>query len=63
MNQKDLVRALVRDRPFPDRPRRVRLVQTHMSYVFLTHRFVYKIESLDFSFADFSTTALERRFV
>lgn len=63
MNQKDLVRALVQDRPFPDRPRQVRLVQTHMSYVFLTHRFVYKIKkALDLGFADFSTPALRRRF-
>lgn len=41
-------------------PRRVEIVQTHASYVFLVGRYVYKIKKpVDFGFLDFST--LERR--
>jgi aminoglycoside phosphotransferase family enzyme len=45
---------------YPDHPRRVRLVQTHSSWVLLTPRFVYKVKKpVNFGFLDFST--LERR--
>jgi uncharacterized protein len=45
---------------YPHRPRGVRLVQTHASWVFLATPLVYKIKKpVDFGFLDFST--LERR--
>ncbi len=63
MNQVSLIRALARSRAFPDHPRKVRLVQTHLSYVFLTPTRVYKIKkAVDLGFADFSTLARRRRF-
>lgn len=45
---------------YPDRPHEVRLVETHISQVFLTDRFVYKLKKpVRFEFLDFTT--LERR--
>ncbi len=45
---------------YPDRPREVRVVETHISRVFLTDHFVYKLKKpVQFDFLDFST--LENR--
>jgi len=47
---------------YPEKPHRVDLVQTQMSFVFLTGSFAYKIKKpLDFGYADF-TTLEKRRF-
>lgn len=55
-----LVRALLDGQAYPEKPGRVDLVQTQMSFVFLTGTFVYKIKkALHFGFADF--TSLEKR--
>lgn len=63
MDQEALVRSLLRRRAFPDHPARVRLVQTHLSWVFLTPTRVYKIKkAVNLGFANFSTLALRRRF-
>jgi len=48
---------------YPHHPRRVEIVQTHASYVFLAGRYVYKIKKpVDFGFLDFSTLERRRRF-
>jgi len=45
---------------YPDHPSRVDVIQTHMSWVFLTDQLVYKLKKpVRFDFLDFST--LERR--
>jgi len=45
---------------FPDKPKKVRLIQTHISFVFLTGKFAYKIKkSVNFGFLDF--TSLKNR--
>ena len=45
---------------YPERTERVRKIETHASYVFLTDRFVYKIKkNVNFGFLDFSS--LEKR--
>ncbi|MBM3132413.1 MAG: hypothetical protein FJZ95_05205 [Chloroflexi bacterium] len=55
-----LVRALLRGDSYPEKPRRIDLMQTQMSFVFLTGEHVYKIKKpLNFGFADF--TSLEKR--
>lgn len=55
-----LIRALMDGEAYPEKPGRVDLVQTQMSFVFLTGAFAYKIKKpLDFGFADF--TSLEKR--
>jgi aminoglycoside phosphotransferase family enzyme/predicted kinase len=55
-----LVEALLDPQAYPDSPSRVELVETHISHLFLTGSFVYKVKkSVDFGFLDF--TALEKR--
>jgi hypothetical protein len=63
MDQGALARALRCFRTFPDHPARVRLVQSHLSTVFLTPSLAYEIKkAVDLGFAGFSTLARHRRF-
>jgi hypothetical protein len=56
----DLIDAMLRPEFFPERPARVTLLQTHISFVFLAGSAVYKVKkSVRFPFLDFST--LDRR--
>ena len=54
-----LVRALLRPQAYvPDsvRPQAIELVETHISYLFLTGLHVYKVKKpVDFGFLDFTT--------
>lgn len=53
-----LVRAMLRPGFYPRRPERVRLVQTHVSWVFIAGDRVYKVKKpVDFGFLDFSSLA------
>src|SRR5579883_3116032 len=48
---------------YPDVPANVRLVETHISSVFLAGPHVYKLKKpVDFGFVDYSTLARRRRF-
>lgn len=59
MEQRDL-ESLLRPEAYPDAPQTVHLKQTHISYLFLTDHFVYKIKKpVDFGFLNFST--IDRR--
>ncbi len=54
-----IVEHLSRSRSYPERPRRVEYVETHISWVFLTDRFVYKLKKpVAFDFLDFTTPEL-----
>lgn len=56
------VQALLKPSAYPDSPPEVELRQTHISYLFFTPRYVYKIKKpVDFGFLDF-TTLEKRRF-
>jgi len=56
------IRALQRRAPFPGKGRRVELIQTHLSYVFLVGEDVYKIKKpVDLGFADFTTLAKRKK--
>lgn len=58
-----VVEFLSKPLAYPHRPRRVEVVQTHASYVFLAGPYVYKVKKpVDFGFLDFSTRARRRRF-
>ena len=58
--QERLLPFLLDPHSYPHRPKRVRLVQTHTSFVFLVPPFVYKVKKpVNFGFLNFST--LERR--
>jgi aminoglycoside phosphotransferase family enzyme/predicted kinase len=63
MTANALVEALLQPAAYPDRPSQVELRQTHISWVFLTDRFVYKIKKpVAFGFLDFTTLAARRFF-
>jgi aminoglycoside phosphotransferase family enzyme/predicted kinase len=58
-----LVAFLSDPRSYPDRPRTVRLIQTHASYVLMTSRYVYKVKKpVNLGFLDFSTLKKRRYF-
>jgi aminoglycoside phosphotransferase family enzyme/predicted kinase len=58
--EKRLLRSLLKPAAYDEQTTAVRLVQTHVSYLFVTDRFVYKIKKpVDLGFLNFST--LDRR--
>ena len=58
--QKTVVEALLSPEAYPEDPGKIELIQTHISFVFLTKNFVYKVKKpVNFGFLDFST--LEKR--
>lgn len=62
MEFSELLQALLNPAVYPDRPQRIDLVQTHISAIFLTGNYVYKIKKpVNFGFLDF-TTLEKRRF-
>jgi aminoglycoside phosphotransferase family enzyme len=62
MVQKQIVEALTKPEAYDEEPGRIELVQTHISFVFLTRNFVYKVKkAVDLGFLDF-TTLEKRRF-
>ena len=63
ISQERLHAFLSDPRSFPERPSRVRVVQTHASYLVLTPRHVYKVKKpVNFGFLDFSTLEKRRYF-
>src|SRR3989304_4689203 len=60
--QKQVVDALMKPEAYDEDPGKIELVQTHISFVFLTKNFAYKMKkAVDFGFVDF-TTLEKRRF-
>jgi len=58
--QRQVVEALMKPEAYGEEVEQIELKQTHISWVFLTGKFVYKIKkAVDFGFLDFST--LEKR--
>ncbi len=54
--QKQVVQALLNTEAYPEVTDKVELIQTHISFVFLTKNFVYKVKkAVNFGFLDFST--------
>ncbi len=52
----DLPAALLQPEVYPDAPRRVEVVQTYISYIFLTDHYAYKVKKpVNFGYLDFST--------
>jgi len=55
-----LRKALLSPEIYPDRPRAIKFIETHISLLFLTGNYVYKVKKpVDFGFLDFTT--LEKR--
>jgi aminoglycoside phosphotransferase family enzyme len=62
MEQKQVVEALMKPEAYDEDPNGIELAQTHISYVFLTKNFVYKVKkAVNLGFLDF-TTLEKRRF-
>ena len=60
LTQKQIVEALLKPEAYDEDPGEIELCQTHISFVFLTRKFVYKVKkAVNFGFLDFST--LEKR--
>jgi aminoglycoside phosphotransferase family enzyme len=60
--QKQVVEALMKPEAYDEDPGDIELVQTHISFVFLTRNFVYKVKkAVNLGFLDF-TTLEKRRF-
>jgi aminoglycoside phosphotransferase family enzyme len=58
--QKQIVDSLLTPEVYPQDPGKIELIQTHISFVFLTKNYVYKVKkAVNFGFLDFST--LEKR--
>jgi uncharacterized protein len=61
--QKPVVEALLKPQAYPEPAGKIELVQTHISYVFLTKNRVYKVKkAVNFGFLDFETLAKRRFF-
>src|SRR6266540_5471448 len=61
--QEHLLPFLLTPQSYPHRPRTVRLVQTHASFVFIAPPFVYKVKKpVNFGFLNFSTLEKRRHF-
>ncbi|MGW8160608.1 MAG: hypothetical protein ACWGN1_00020 [Desulfobulbales bacterium] len=57
------VTFLLQPAAYTHKPSTVKLIQTHISYVFITDNFVYKFKKpVDFGFLDFTTLAKRRYF-
>jgi uncharacterized protein len=62
IDQKQVVDALMKPEAYEENPGNIELIQTHISFVFLTMRFVYKVKkAVNLGFLDF-TTLEKRRF-
>src|SRR4030066_2135199 len=60
MDIPSLQKALLNPAIYPDLPKEVKFIETHISLVFLTREYVYKVKKpVDFGFLDFTT--LEKR--
>jgi len=62
MVQKQVVEALMKPEAYDEEPGRIELIQTHISFVFLTRNLAYKVKkAVSLGFLDF-TTVEKRRF-
>jgi aminoglycoside phosphotransferase family enzyme len=54
--QKQIVEAMLKPETYAQDPGKIELIQTHISFVFLTKNYVYKVKkAVNFGFLDFST--------
>ena len=61
--QNEVVDALMKPEAYDEKPGHIELVQTHISFVFLTAQHVYKVKkAVNFGFLDFTTLEKRRLF-
>jgi len=62
-DQKQIVEAMLKPETYSQDPGKIELIQTHISFVFLTKDYVYKVKkAVNFGFLDFSTLDKRRLF-
>ena len=62
-DQKQVVEAMLKPEAYAQEPGKIELIQTHISFVFLTNNYVYKVKkAVNFGFLDFSTLDKRRLF-
>jgi len=62
-NQTQVVKAMLSVEAYPEDADNIELIQTHISFVFLTKNYVYKVKkAVNFGFLDFSTLEKRRTF-
>ncbi len=62
-DQKQVVKAMLTPEAYPEDADKIELIQTHISFVFLTKNYVYKVKkAVNFGFLDFSTLEKRRAF-
>ncbi len=55
--QKQIVDSLLTPEAYPENPGEIGLIQTHISFVFITNNFVYKVKkAVNFGFLRFFDT-------
>jgi uncharacterized protein len=63
MEPSAVINALSQPDAYPDRPAEVSMRQTHISWLFFTEHFVYKVKKpVNFGFLDFVTLEARRHF-
>jgi len=63
VEQPPLVQALLTPQAYPHHPKKIELVQTQMSFVFLTGDYVYKVKKpIDLGYLDYTTLDKRRHF-
>lgn len=63
MDQSIVLKAMRDPGFYPEAPRKVEVIETHISTLFLTDHFVYKVKKpVDFGFLDYTTLAARRFF-
>jgi uncharacterized protein len=56
IDQRQVVKALLNPQAYPEESGKIKLIQTHISFVFVTKKYVYKMKkAVNFGFLDFSS--------
>lgn len=63
LDQNEIVEALKKPSAYNYNPGKIELIQTHISFVFLTEKFVYKVKkAVNFGFLDFGSLEKRKKF-
>ena len=61
--QDEVIEAFQRPKTYENNPGKIDLIQTHISFIFLTDKFAYKIKkAVDFGFLNFGSLAKRKKF-
>ena len=62
-NQHEIIEAFKKPKTYENNPRKIDLIQTHISFIFLTDKFAYKIKkAVNFGFLDFGSLTKRKKF-